>query len=131
MKSFLIILLTVCYSSVTAGFSLQKHFCMGRLAEVSWHTSPADKPCPLCGMEEKGDCCEDEAHFYKISTDQQVSDYVAHACTPVVSDAWFPAVFSWMEPVVVRFDSKVSHPFTGPPIHRNNPIYLINCSYLI
>jgi hypothetical protein len=53
------------YLMLAVGFSVDWHYCMGKLSEIRFHDETTDI-CGRCGMQEKkGGCCENETKFYK------------------------------------------------------------------
>lgn len=73
MRKAGIIILTFLYLAFTAGVSVQRHYCMNRMAAVRFTAHPEDR-CSVCGMErseQDTDCCRDEVNLFKITDDQQ------------------------------------------------------------
>jgi hypothetical protein len=68
-----LIILTFLYLAFTAGISVQRHYCMNRMAALRFTSQPEER-CGFCGMEKTGQdnsCCHDEQAVYKITDDQQ------------------------------------------------------------
>jgi len=68
-----LIILTFLYLAFTAGISVQRHFCMNRMAALRFTAQPEER-CGFCGMEKTerdNSCCHDEQAVYKITDDQQ------------------------------------------------------------
>lgn len=73
MRKTGLIILTFLYLAFTAGVSVQRHYCMNRLASLRFSTHPEER-CGFCGMEKQerdNACCRDEQAVYKITDDQQ------------------------------------------------------------
>ncbi len=73
MRKCFVIILTFVYLAFTAGVTLQRHYCMNRLASLRFSPHTEDR-CGYCGMDqsERGNaCCRDESTVYKITDDQQ------------------------------------------------------------
>ncbi len=73
MRKTGLIILTFLYLAFTAGISVQRHFCMNRMAALRFTTQPEER-CGSCGMEKTerdNSCCHDEQAVYKITDDQQ------------------------------------------------------------
>jgi hypothetical protein len=71
-KTGLIILIFL-YLAFTAGISVQRHYCMNRMAALRFTAKPEER-CGFCGMEKTerdNSCCHDEQAVYKITDDQQ------------------------------------------------------------
>lgn len=78
MKKLLLSILTLVYLASTTGAMLEKHFCMGRVADWSFGKSTGED-CGLCGMpkneEQDNGCCSDQESFFKVTDEQK-----AQAC---------------------------------------------------
>lgn len=73
MRKTGLIILTFLYLAFTAGISVQRHYCMNRMAALRFTTQPEER-CGFCGMEKTerdNSCCHDEQSVYKITDDQQ------------------------------------------------------------
>lgn len=73
MRKTGLIILTFLYLAFTAGISVQRHYCMNRMAALRFTTQPEER-CGFCGMEKTerdNSCCHDEQAVYKITDDQQ------------------------------------------------------------
>lgn len=129
MKKMLVICLAVLYTLITSGFTVNVHYCMGELASIDMHDSH-DSGCPKCGMPKKGDCCQDEAHFLKVSENhlaaQALGDITASIIAVPVSLQ--PA---WLQPLTSRPVLHIWAPLHAPPLIPAVPLYTTNCAYLI
>ncbi|HVI45656.1 MAG TPA: hypothetical protein VM802_12335 [Chitinophaga sp.] len=129
MKRFLAIFFAMLYTLLTSGFSVNMHYCMGKLASVKLQSAPADM-CGKCGKPTKGmDCCKNEFRFCKVTethqaakalqTDFQLSTDltlpVKVLSAPSLSSRTIPA-FRYLH---------------DPPEPPSNPIFLQNCTFLI
>ena len=73
MRKTGLIILTFLYLAFTAGISVQRHYCMNRMAALRFTAQPEER-CGFCGMEKTerdNSCCHDEQAVYKITDDQQ------------------------------------------------------------
>lgn len=78
-KSFINIFLSVAMLVATNGFTLHKHYCMGRLKAVSINQSAS--PCAEKGLPAEMPCCEDMAETLKVEEITEVSfDFEASPC---------------------------------------------------
>lgn len=67
MKRVLLTCITLLYLTVSTGFSLEVHYCMGQLERISWVSHKAQEDCGRCGMpEQNGGCCHNESKFVKF-----------------------------------------------------------------
>ncbi len=74
MKKYLFIILSFIYLIVTSGFTLNYHYCGGKLKKVSF-VSNNEKGC--CGnkMKSKG-CCKDKHSFFKVKDNHKLGNSV-------------------------------------------------------
>jgi hypothetical protein len=132
VKAFASILLAFLYLSMSSGFNLRAHYCMGQLAGIGiGYESP--KKCGKCGMHlsdgHKGGCCKDEHRLVKLDTDQQVtpSDLPWFTSPPMVSPKHIT------EPFSASFFSELNqYPVNhDPPRIHAVALYLRDCVFLI
>lgn len=64
MKKLFAIVLGLIYLAVSSGIVVNMHYCMGKLADVSYNTQ-ADSHCGICGMDDSG-CCHDDVKVVKL-----------------------------------------------------------------
>jgi hypothetical protein len=132
VKAFTSIFLAFLYLSVSSGFNLRTHYCMGRLASIGiGYESP--KKCGKCGMHlsegHKGGCCKDEHRLVKLDTDQQVtpSDLPCFLSLPIASQIHFTEPFS-----PLFFSEQNQYPVNhDPPRIHAVALYLRDCVFLI
>ncbi len=73
MKKLLLGIVTIVYLFAASGFSIEHHYCMGKLASSELFGSKQDK-CPKCGMtEKKAGCCHDEQQFFKLKDSHKLT----------------------------------------------------------
>ncbi|MGX5817591.1 HYC_CC_PP family protein [Chitinophaga lutea] len=129
MKKITVICIAVLYTLITSGFSVNVHYCMGRLASVDLHDSH-DEGCGVCGMPVKGKCCKDEAHFLKLDNLHQAAKafqgfaQVQVTTLPVVQPVW-------LQPEIPATVLQVWAPLHAPPLIPDTPIYLQHCVFLV
>lgn len=119
-----LIILTFLYLAFTAGVSIQRHYCMNRLATLRFSVHAEDR-CGFCGMEKSerdNSCCRDEQAIYKITDDQEpglqttlhtpvLSDFISFHALPVTRISSYNAM-----------DNRVySH---GPPGLSSFPLFI-------
>lgn len=128
MKRFLLILFTLLYIGVISGITLDYHYCMGRLADVSvWH----DVSCPSCGEKANSHtCCSTQTEVVQLVVDQNVSPAPAIAFTPVVIALLFDRLYQSMlcEPEDVNSSWQA---FDTPPESNSLPLFVHHCTFLI
>jgi hypothetical protein len=126
-------MLTICfailYTLITSGFSVNAHYCMGELASVDLHDT-SKEPCPKCGMPLKGDCCKDEAKFFKMDDSHQAAKAFAG-----MTESWtaVPVAIQpgWLQPVLNAPVLKTWAPVHAPPLIAALPLYKQHCIFLI
>jgi hypothetical protein len=92
MKKIAVSILAFLYLGLSAGATVQFHYCRGRLVEWKLLTNSPEK-CGGCGMKntvKRGGCCKNELKQIKIEKDQRATELspgvqpVAFAVLPVV-----------------------------------------------
>ena len=72
MKKIIAGILSVIYLTVTSGFAINIHYCMGHVSSINYTYSDSKK-CGHCGMENKKGCCHSEFKVIKLTDDQQLA----------------------------------------------------------
>lgn len=129
MKKFTVILIAILYTAVTSGFTVNVHYCMGKLATVKLQ-SHADHACNKCGKPGKsGNCCKDEFKYCKFEASHQAVK-VIQSVAPEVMDLSLPVIIVPVPPVqvITTFSAYYHH---APPGISDIPLYIQHCTYLI
>lgn len=136
MKRISLIIITLIYVVMSSGVTLSYHYCMGRLADVKVMgladncMSCKKNSCASCGSEKHtSPCCKDEAQFIKITSDQNISHFVADL-SPATIDL-LPVLlneFKFLQPESVLVDYRA---FDDPPECTSNPLFIRHCTFLI
>lgn len=121
------IILLFLYLLSVEGLLLHRHFCAGEIAEVSYFSHPDEQDC--CGTDECNDCYDDHVtvrvqteHVYKTpSTSNYVVSIPADLLTNEVE------LLSFYKVTLVNKKARVIQKDFPPP----DPLYLINCTWLI
>lgn len=129
MKKFAVILIAVLYTAITSGFTVNLHYCMGKLASIDMLQTPSDA-CNKCGKTDKGsDCCKNELKYCKVTEVHQAAKTL-HQDAPLAIDLQLlvnilpvPAVS--FTPAFAAFDHH------APPDGETIPLFLRNCTFLI
>lgn len=114
----------------TTGATLHMHYCMGKLVESGlWHSKSSDD-CSYCGMEKKqNDCCKDEQHFIKNSSDQKIATTIVIVMqAPVIVKSMISSKFN--EPVIAPVADE-NYMANAPPRTGVVPTHIINCVFLV
>jgi hypothetical protein len=74
VKKVMTAILALCYLVFTSGFTLNVHYCMGKIDSIQIGASHA-KVCGKCGMhtEDSKGCCKDETTIYKIEDNHNIA----------------------------------------------------------
>ncbi|WP_146217711.1 hypothetical protein [Chitinophaga sp. S165] len=129
MKRFITILLAFLYITLTSGFTVSAHYCMGKLASVTFK-SQADDICNMCSKPgKKGKCCKDEYKYCKVDVSSHEVAKVQQNIEPSVKALSLPVIILPVPSVVVtHFNTFNNH---GPPDLESTPLYIQYCTYLI
>jgi hypothetical protein len=123
MKRISIILFSVFYLLVTAGFNVSAHWCGEKINFISIDASH-DKKCS-CGEKMTTGCCKD-VHFYVKVTDSQKisSSSVSSQKSPVKEIISFCALHGQK----ISSLADAFHPanFHAPPLTAKLSVYLVN-----
>lgn len=130
MKRFFAILFAILYVTLTSGFAVNVHYCMGKLASVEWLDTPADF-CQQCHKPSKGmDCCKNEFKFCKVTASHQAAKVVQQTFSVTTSDMQLP-VRILSVPALSLAATWISGDRHDPPDLVTTPIFLRNCTFLI
>ncbi len=129
MKRFITILLAFLYITLTSGFTVSAHYCMGKLASVAFK-SQADDVCNMCSKPgKKGKCCKDEYKYCKVDVSSHEVAKVQQNIQPCVKALSLPVIILPAPAIVVtHFNTFNNH---GPPDLESTPLYIQYCTYLI
>lgn len=132
MKKIAVSILAFLYLGLSAGATVQFHYCRGRLVE--WTLLPNNpEKCGGCGMKntvKKGGCCKNELKQIKIEKDQRETELspgaqpVAFTVLPV---AWLEAGNPRDLSVIINKEPSSNHISPGKDIK----IYIRNCVFRI
>lgn len=125
MRKTGLIILTFLYLAFTAGVSVQRHYCMNRMAAIRFSSHHEDR-CGYCGMdqsERSNTCCRDESATFKITDDQQPS-VASELKLPNMLYLYSITVLTDQAPVLFN----IAHEFQdhGPPGTSPVPLYVRN-----
>lgn len=127
MKKLAAILIALLYTAITSGFTVNLHYCMGKLAGVKLQAH-ADKHCDKCGRS--GKCCKDEIKFCKAEFSHEAAAKVQVITAPVAMDLALPVIILPVPPVAAssHFTAYDHH---APPGRGLTPLYIQHCTYRI
>lgn len=125
MKKLAAILIALLYIAISSGFTVNVHYCMGKLAGVKLQAH-AEKHCDKCGKS--GKCCKDEIKFCKADFSHEAAAKVQVVTAPVALDLALPVLVLPIPPVVVS-DHFIAYDDHAPP--PNLSLYKKHCVYRI
>lgn len=129
MKKFAVILIAVLYTAITSGFTVNLHYCMGKLASIDMLQTPSDA-CNKCGKTDKGsDCCKNELKYCK-GTEVHQAAKTLHQDAPLAIDLQLP-VNILPVPAVSFTPAFAAYDHHAPPDGETIPLFLRNCTFLI
>jgi hypothetical protein len=129
MKRFITILLAFLYITLTSGFTVNAHYCMGKLASVNFK-SQADDVCNMCSKSgKKGKCCKDEYKYCKVDVSSHQVAKVQQSSEPSVKVLSLPVIIVLVPALTVTHLTTFNN--HGPPDYGNTPLYIQYCTYLI
>ncbi|UYQ91644.1 hypothetical protein MKQ68_16265 [Chitinophaga horti] len=131
MKKLLTIFIAVLYVAITSGFTVNVHYCMGKVASVKLHAED-DDACGKCGRPgTKGaDCCKDVHKFLKVDQSHQAAKvFFSHNVLPLDLD--LPVAVLQTPAITVATAAKFSYQQHAPPPVGSQPLFLRNCVFLI
>ncbi|SFD06117.1 hypothetical protein SAMN05518672_101278 [Chitinophaga sp. CF118] len=123
MKKFTIILLAILYTAITSGFTVHAHYCMGKLAELSFK-SPVNDACNKCGKS--GKCCKDEFKYCKVTVQHETSQ-VQQTIVPAEKYLHLPVIIVPVPSINIS-TSLITYNDHAPPGDDLLPLYIQYCT---
>jgi hypothetical protein len=132
MKRLTIFLLLLLYVTVSSGFTVHLHYCMGELVESNL-THSDETTCGGCGMEKDSSsndgCCKDEHKQVKVDQDKKLAEIAAKAKQTVSEHT---VLFAFIAAESNLFETVRSLPFSNaPPRQLVVPHYLFQRNFRI
>lgn len=124
MKRIWVTILLLAYFTVSSGFVVNLHYCMGDLAGMEIG-HPEKKDCGKCGMplKKKAGCCDDEVKVLKVEQDQSAATFAVFHFG-VAQDLPVPAFFPFEASEQAAFFQAA--PAHAPPLIGEQDTYLYN-----
>lgn len=124
MKRIWVTILLLVYFTVSSGFVVNLHYCMGDFAGMEIG-HPEKKDCGICGMPltKKAGCCEDAVKVLKVEQDQSAATFAVFHFGGV-QDVLVPSFFPFEAPgQVACYKATPAH---APPLISLQDTYLHN-----
>jgi len=126
MKRTALLLLTVIYIASCVGVSINRFYCCGKLASVSYNLGAAENGNKSA---KKDQCCNHEKQSFKVKDNHfSPSFFPLNHPLPAVTPS-FSSVAG--KPVISRLPAKIAYKGNAPPWHAVIPVYTLNCTYRI
>lgn len=126
MKRFLVTILSILYMASALSLTVHVHYCMGRLASVSFNHSDEDR-CGKCGMkktERSKNCCKDDYKTFKANDHQQAKASFDFSHKQIAG-AILPSYFLSSEFAISQYRDRKIIAYAPPLVRRTCPIYIL------
>jgi len=128
MKKLSAILLAFLYLTITSGFAVNVHYCMGEVSGINLVTF-GEAFCNACGKKAAANsCCKTDVKFFKVKTSHTVADGTLKF-NPLQLAAFSPAGL-WIKTPLFRSLYTVIRAH-APPLPPDKPLYLLNKVFLV
>jgi hypothetical protein len=127
VKKGLIFLLAIIYITLTSGIVVNIHYCMGRVAGVTYGAETEHR-CDKCGMEAKKGCCGTEHKLVKADGDHI---YAKSISAPLTLAVLMPKVFPDYISAIIYSGEHSDTPYDSPPDPRHNNFSVYNSVFRI
>jgi hypothetical protein len=127
VKKGLIFLLAILYITLTSGIVVNIHYCMGRVAGVTYGAE-SDHRCDKCGMQSKKGCCGTEHKLVKADDDHI---YVKSISAPLTFAALVPKMFPEYDFAITFSREHFNTQYHSPPDSRSNNLDVYNSVFRI
>jgi hypothetical protein len=130
MSRILLAIALVFLVTLSIGWTLNVHFCMNRVEQISLFASE-EHHCSFCGMqqEESNGCCHQEKQLVKLIQDQCPPHFIKYGIAPPAFYVW-PVAPMPIVPLFVRaytVKGSIHHPPDGspPPLFIQHGVFRI------
>jgi len=127
MKRSALILVTAIYLISCMGMSVNRFYCCGKLASVTFIYGAGDNTSKKA--DKNNNCCKNEKQCFKVK-DSHFSAAVLSLNHPITT-----LLHSFVnlnnEAVVNQLHTKIVYKGNAPPGHPDIPVYTLNCAYRI
>jgi hypothetical protein len=127
VKKGLIFILAIIYITLTSGIVVNIHYCMGRVAGVTYGAE-VEHLCDKCGMESKKGCCGTEHKLVRADSDHM---YATSISAPLTFAAVVPKVFPDYNFAITFSRKHYNTQYHSPPDFRTNNLAVYNSVFRI
>lgn len=128
LKKITTILIAVVYLAVTCGIVINMHYCMGKLAGISYHATAQSNHCDNCGMDDS-DCCNDHlqvVQFDNVQNSVATIDYKLPALKPILQE------HHYLEAILLQnLSTDIKQYSDSPPEPASQPLSILYCTFRI
>lgn len=126
MKRTALILLTAIYIISCVGMSVNRFYCCGKLASVTYRIGAGEDGNKSA---KKNKCCDHENQGFKVKDSHfSGASLSLNQPLPVIIPSFNRIAH---EPVVGILPAKIVYKGNAPPGHSATPVYTLNCAYRI
>ncbi|MGF7079097.1 HYC_CC_PP family protein [Mucilaginibacter sp. UYCu711] len=127
MKRTTLILLIAVYLISCVGIGVNRFYCCGKLASVTFTYAMQDNSPKEPGT--KDNCCKHEKLSFKVKDSHFT---VVAAALDHPAPALIPSlVMPYPSPALTYLQTKIMYNGNAPPGHSDTPAYTLNCTYRI
>ena len=134
MKKFLLIIFSLLYMLISVGFINYNVYCQNKLIKTSLiiNNQSCDQ-CPNCAQKKckkDGSCCKHSKEHIQLKVDQ---NYTAHHIDITPQQVAILDIFisGYIIPDTNTISKEAYSVTSAPPPGTQNPIHILNCTYLI
>lgn len=127
MKRFLVAIIALLYFTVSSGFVVNLHYCMGKLRAQKIAVS-AKKMCACKKAEDKKGCCKTSAKVVKLEDKHQISSVAYNILVPVI---YLPARQFDLSALLFQESEKLQVYAANAPPQSEAPLNILYCVFRI
>jgi hypothetical protein len=127
VKKGLVFILAVIYITLTSGIVVNIHYCMGRVAGVTYGAEREHR-CDKCGMEQRKGCCDTQHKLVKADDDHIFAKSVS---APLTLTALAPKIFPELDLSFTPSREHYNTRYHSPPDFRGNNLAVYNSVFRI
>jgi len=127
VKRLFSIALLIIYTTVICGFTVNMHYCGGKLASVDLSMSSEEHPCACGSKAMKKGCCKNKSVHFQYKAEQKLQHFTTINPNHAIKDLLFGPVILhnvFIPTFYLIGKEEVSH--SPPFLVSSNPLYLIN-----
>lgn len=126
MKKTFIAIVALIYLTVSSGFAMTIHYCMGKVSSIDlMHNS---EKCGKCGKKTDGCCCKDEFKIYKLNDSHKLvsNDINIFASVAIIDN--YKSIFDSILPATEIISFYNNH---SPPASQGISLCILNSVFRI